>query len=424
MESPARAERVLTLEAAVQAALRAHPSVALAQAQNEAQGARVGEAFAGYLPSVGYNFNYTRRTANCVNQPASFPCDSVPRPNAAYETFNFWSAGVSVVQPLWDFGRTSNAHEAAKLGARATLAQVRASRFQVALETKLAFFNVLAQARLVLVNREALRQQREHLAQAEGFVRVGTRTRIDAAQAEAEVANAELAVLRAENAERQAKVALLGAMGEPSSSDAFRLAAPAPKGLAEEAMPVADLARRAVASRPDLHALEREAQRQEANIRVARAGYWPQLALQVGPTFAGTDLPGLSTNFAATVTLTVPGGGFNPYFTRQQVAEFHANARAARALATRLRNEIHVELQQARLALDTAKRVVVATVRVIEAASERLSLADGRYRAGAGTMLELSDAQLAVNSARASRVQAAYDVEVARAQLARALGLD
>lgn len=418
------AARVLTLEGAVRAALQAHPNIAASRALDRAQVARVGEAFAGYLPSVGYNFNYTRRTANCVNQPANFPCDAVPRPNAGYDTFNFWSAGVAVVQPIWDFGRTSNAHEAAKLGARATRAQVRASRFQVALDTKAAFFNVLAQGALVQVARDALAQQRATLAQAEGFVRAGTRTRIDAAQAEAEVATAELNLLRAENAQRQAKAVLLGAMGEPAEDLSFELEAPARRPLVEESLPISELVRRASASRPDLHALEAEALRLEANIGVARAGYWPQLALQVGPTFAGTEIANLSTNFAATVTLSVPGGSVNPYFTHQQTAEFRALATAARAQATRLRNEIHLEIQNARLTLETAKRVVLTADRAIAAATERLNLADGRYRAGAGTLLERSDAQVALVSAKGARVQAEYEVEVARAQLVRAIGLD
>ena len=45
-----------------------------------------------------------------------------------------------------------------------------------------------------------------------------------------------------------------------------------------------------------------------------------------------------------------------------------------------------------------------------------------RYQAGTGNIIELSDAQQAFTMAAASRVQADYDVDVARARLARALG--
>ena len=55
-------------------------------------------------------------------------------------------------------------------------------------------------------------------------------------------------------------------------------------------------------------------------------------------------------------------------------------------------------------------------------AREQLRLAEGRYQAGAGSIIELGDAQVTVNTAAAQRVQTEYNLAAARAALLRALG--
>lgn len=416
------AERVLSLDLALRTSLANHPSIAVTLQAERASEARVGQAFAGYLPSVAYNLGYTRRTANCVSQPGSFSCDSLPNARAGFDTFNFFQAGVSIVQPLWDFGRTDHGHSAARVGVEAAREQGRATRYGLVQDVKLAYYNVLAQQELIKVAEENLAQQRKHLEQAEGLLAAGTKTRIDVAQSLSDVANAELALIRSRNNHQNAKIALLSTMGESQSGTDYTVEALFAPPLEEETLPTESVLQAAETGRADLRALLAQARQQDASILAARSNYWPALSLQFGPTFGGTSVGSLSTNFAATVTLSVPGSGFNPYYTYHQVAELHATARAARATASKLRNELRAEVQTARFALASAKQAIAASERALAAARERLELAEGRYAAGTGTMLELSDAQTALVQSRAARIQADYDISVARAQLTKALG--
>ena len=55
-------------------------------------------------------------------------------------------------------------------------------------------------------------------------------------------------------------------------------------------------------------------------------------------------------------------------------------------------------------------------------ASERLRLAEGRYAAGVGSVIELGDAQLALSNAAAQIVQTQFQLSSARADLLAALG--
>ena len=55
-------------------------------------------------------------------------------------------------------------------------------------------------------------------------------------------------------------------------------------------------------------------------------------------------------------------------------------------------------------------------------AERQLALATGRYEAGVGNIIELGDAQVSATQARAQRVQAEYNLALARAGLRLQLG--
>ena len=70
----------------------------------------------------------------------------------------------------------------------------------------------------------------------------------------------------------------------------------------------------------------------------------------------------------------------------------------------------------------SARASLAASGEVVASARERLRLAEGRYQAGLGSGLELSDAQVGFTAAAAQEVKARFTLALARAQLATALG--
>jgi outer membrane protein len=84
--------------------------------------------------------------------------------------------------------------------------------------------------------------------------------------------------------------------------------------------------------------------------------------------------------------------------------------------------QIRLDLEQARLAVRAAKASEEATHEAAVNAREQLRLAEGRYQAGVGNMIELGDSQVAMTTASAQEVQAHFSLATARAQLVLALG--
>jgi outer membrane protein len=69
-----------------------------------------------------------------------------------------------------------------------------------------------------------------------------------------------------------------------------------------------------------------------------------------------------------------------------------------------------------------AREALVASGQALAGAQARLKMADGRYAAGVGSIIELSDAELGAANAGAQRVAADYALATARAALVLALG--
>ncbi len=72
--------------------------------------------------------------------------------------------------------------------------------------------------------------------------------------------------------------------------------------------------------------------------------------------------------------------------------------------------------------LDSAIRQLKATADLLKTAQDNEQMALGRYKAGVGSMVDVLTAQTALATARQQRIAAEHGWEVARVQLAWALG--
>jgi outer membrane protein len=89
-----------------------------------------------------------------------------------------------------------------------------------------------------------------------------------------------------------------------------------------------------------------------------------------------------------------------------------------RASRLQVRSDVHARY----LALQTSYRAIAVQEANRGSARDQLRLAQDRYRLGAGTSLEVSDAQNAVQQAEGDYVNAIYDYHKAVAALEAAVG--
>ncbi|MCP3137847.1 TolC family protein [Pyxidicoccus xibeiensis] len=178
--------------------------------------------------------------------------------------------------------------------------------------------------------------------------------------------------------------------------------------------------------RPLLRAFEAQVRSAELQRAIARAEYIPRLSAQGRYSRSGPSAelvftePRLQNNFSAGVNLS--WDLFNGLATGAQTRRAEAGIRRAQLLLAQTGREIEAEVRFAHRSLVAQLEAARLAADNREAAVQGLRLAEERFRAGAGSTLEVRDAQLSLTRAELSLLENRIDVEIARFTLTRAMG--
>jgi len=400
---------VLNLDRCIQIALLKQPSILAAYFTLEANRSRVGEALANYYPQIGASGGYSRYSSPGVLTEVN---------SILYGTgyFNEYTSSLTLSQNIYDFGKTSSQVKIQKFNLDSAGSDLETSKEQIVLSVKQAYYAVIQTARNRKVADESVGQYKQHLDQARGFFDVGTKPRYDVITAEVNLSNAKLNLITADNALKIARVNLNNAMGVPD----------APAYTVEDSLEfnkygitLEDALSRAMANRPDIKSLALRTRAAEESVRLANTGYYPALTGSASYNWEGTRFP-LENEWNVGVAVSVPI--FNGFLTKHQVGEAVSNLNVARANEEALRQSVVLDVQQSYLNLKQAEDSIATADLAVKQATENLDIANGRYAAGVGNPIEVTDAQVVYSNSKLAYIQALSNYNVAHASLLKAMG--
>ena len=406
----------LTLQEAIATALAQHPTLRMGQAAVEAARQRVRQQAAGYLPRGGYTYTYSRQQRPVTAAIGGIQVGSGQRQSTASQLFNFNSTNFNLNQLLFDFGRTQDSIRSAIAAAEASTADLETTRHTVILNSKQAYYSTLSSQRLLQVAEETVRQNQKHLEEAQARFDVGLAPRFDVTQARVQVSNAELNLITARNNVDLARETLRTAMGV-TGPFSFTLVDTLEHGVVS--LDDAAIMTQAYANRPELHSLQAQQRAAAERVSSLQKQYLPSISGNAQYNWTGREHP-LQEGWVWGVTLTVPL--FDDILTTAQVGEAQANLRNVQAQEENLRQQIALEVRQSLLNLRQAEESIRVSEQTLIQARENLDLAEGRYTAGVGNIIELTDAQVSLTSARANNIQVLYTYKTAVAELEKAIG--
>ena len=395
----------LTLDEALATALKNHPQIIEAKATIDAAGARTGQAMANYYPQISIAADWSRGRSFLT------PLESIRQTEVNTDA-------LYLKQTIYDFGRTSGAVSATRGLREAADQGLTVTRQDVALRVKSAFYLLLAAEKQVAAVKETVKAREAVNRQAQEFFKQGIRAKVDAARAEANFFTSKTALIRAENNREIARVELANAMGMTSLDEGTSL-----MGKPIDALLLPDK------SEAQIEALHKRAELQQltalrmtaaSNLKSAKSSYMPILSGTASAGYADRDFPPGGRVWGVGLNLTVPL--FSGFSSVEQVQEARANIAALEARQSNLQLQIGKEAETAWLAAREAAARRDSTEMEIVAAHESRSLAEGRYREGVGSIIEVSDAQSQALDAQTSYIQALYDYQLALARLDRAVG--
>ncbi|HLZ46819.1 MAG TPA: TolC family protein [Gemmatimonadales bacterium] len=407
---PASAQQVsVTLQEAVNRALRVQPAMVQARGDESNAGAQRLAAVGAFIPAVTLNSSAFRQNIGSI-------VNGVPVPGSTYQ----YNTGLSFTVDLFDGLRRVQRYRNAAATASAADAGYVNQEYQVTLLTKQAFYNAIANEELVRVAQSQLDRAKQQLQISIDKLHAGSATRSDSLRSTVDYGNARIALLQA-----QANLATAQAnLGRQIGIDSLVRAVP---DTALPPMPDSTgLRTAAIESSPQVVQAEAQARAMSATVWDQRSQYFPTLSLSYNTSSQGYTQPwqGFSpTNrninrlsFALSWTI------LNGFQREQQQTAASVQRDVAQAHAEDVRRQVNASLTQQLAALSTAFEQISIAQDNVAAATEDLRVQNERYRVGAATILDLLTSQAALTQAEVNLVQTRFNYLIARAQVEAVVG--
>jgi len=397
----------ITLAEALRLSTRFDPDYVRALGQIEsAEWGRRAAMLAFFVPSVELGLDETKYSQSFFN-PAdpSNPTSTlvVGRASADYELFS--------LRKFSDVSRTKAELASAEAG---ELEQ----RFQAALETEAAYYDVLVNEELSRVARERAARAREGLGVARARVVAGAAVQTDSLQLVLELIRAQVDSLRQHDALRTAQLELgrrVGASGPVNAMPSDTLPpAKLPLGLPEAL-------RFALDQGPQYQAARANERSADAALRAQRGDYLP--TLRIGGVHQRYDtqiFPGAANITSVTFSVSYPlwnNGQREIEATRARV-----NRDVARTIREDMERLVRRDVTNSYDRYQTSAAAVDLAQVAVTVALQNYRMQQLRYRSGASTILDLLDAQVSLAEAEAGLVRARNEARLALARLEAILG--
>jgi outer membrane protein TolC len=427
----------LSVDDAVTIALRESDEVGLAAAQVDLASAQHGVTRANALPQLRFTGSYQH-----VYESA--------RGNAVGSVFNqpnTYTANVNFSQTLFQGGRLVSATRAAGELRGAAEFDEREQRATVTLSVQRAYLQAQYAERIVELQRRNLALATSRVTQVEQLERAGQAARYDLLRARVERANIEPLEIQAESDLELAMLELKRLLNVPVAQPVVLSTRIDPQGAAAllaSMEAVADVADRAAVRAAELVVASRQ-----LGVRVARADYFPTISAFIQSGYQAFPPPGMGfpTSRGSLAETNCPAGSsptqrcqnggffsdrqaglnisfpiFDGFRVKSNVDLARAQVRLAELQLQQEREAVTIDVARARAEIRRSQAVFAARQQNAAEAEEAFRLATLRFARGLSTQLEVSDAQLALLTAQSTEARATYDLYLASADLARALG--
>ena len=331
--------------------------------------------------------------------------------------FNYFDARASFSQALFNFHDLEK-ERAASESLKSAQYTYKDARELVVLAVGNAYLMAIATAARIETTDAQVKNAQALYNKAVDQQKAGLNPSIDTLRSQVELQTRQQQLIAARNDYAKQKLSLARVIGLPPGQE-FVLTEKAPY-QALTAQPLEVYLQRAYASRSDYQAAQAQLRSAELTRRAATAGHYP--SLDVNANYGDIGLNPAQSNG----TWQVNGGLNIPIFaggkTHSDVLEADAQLKQARSQLNDLRGRIDYEVRASLLDLSSAAEQVEVARSSVDLAEQTLTQSEDRFTAGVADNLEVVQAQESVAGAHENYIQSLYAHNLAKIELARAIG--
>ena len=436
-------QQTLTLEDAIQLALANNIDIKVAEMNKDKSRAAVREAFGYALPSLNFSADFSHFlkkpampfpdfTALLTNETYNILFDEniIPRDNSKFvpvetrlQSFalsNNYSASITLSQVLFSsavfegIGASQTYYELARVELDNTVSKT-------VLSVQKSFYGVLLAKAVLNITNASFTNAQENFDNVKALYKQGMVSEFDYLQAEVRVENIRPVLLRVENILLTTKYGLKITMGidqkdEIEVSGEIKLDS---IDISNED----ELIQEAILSNFDLKSLELKKEVDKAFIQLDVSEYWPTLAAFGNYSYAGASDKWNFQNYDyATVGLTLSFNLWQGNRTKNSVEQSTITYKQTEEQLLQLKDYTTLGVKSNIQELKRAKSLIELQERTVKLAERSYHIAKVRYQEGAGSQLELQNADQDLSQARLNRVEAIHSYLITKFELDQLLG--
>lgn len=295
----------------------------------------------------------------------------------------------------------------------AELADLSQQQQLLIFETVSQFIQVLTNQELIHVEESNLEENQKLLERIQRFYESGKLPVSDLYQQQSDTKQAELELLEANHTLNISKLLLMQTMGLPPTTR-YQVASPDFANLPLQ-LPSEDptqLTFIALEKRADLKAREHQVKAAEQQIREAKAGHLPKVDLVAA---LATDYSGywddfMDENFDSTIGVTLSIPLFDRFTARNNTTKAQIEKRNEQLVLKEKQLQAGLEVVEAIQGYQKTKKQVDVVDSKLTHARQALDSYEERYKVGASTLVELSEARTQYVTAAFDRIETKYDL--------------
>jgi len=441
----------LTLKEAVDSALENNPEIHAQASSIDGVKSQIDQVVSNFYPTIAiqgaygrsyrtpitYTMTQTAVTTGEIEIPPFPPVEITPETEIEPVTLESYADepqtarnyGITFTQLLYSGSRRIHQFEIAQANLQIAQEGLERKKQDLAYQVVEAYYGVLLHKKMLDLNLQSEDIARAHLEQAQNYFSLGRISNADLLRAKIKLAEERFSRIEAENKLESAKVALNDILGreidQPVQIEGDLLV------ISESNLPSSEkITAMAFENRPEWGILDFKKIIRERKVGIAKADYFPSLALQASYNKNNLDpdtpperiTTGILESESWYVTGVFSWKIFDSFRTRNKVKEAEAGLEELKARVKQMRSRILSEIKKARLYFHAAKSKIKVAKEQVELSEDNLRQVLENYRSGIAGNLEQLEAEKMLNEAKANLFQAVADLELAKAKINLAVG--
>ena len=405
----------ITLQEAIDVALKNNFQLKVAENDLALSKYQEKSEKADFLPSLSADFSGSRSTG-----PGFVPGSA----RFINQTSNSINGRLSSSIPIFNGFENINSLRSSEYDTKSQEENKQRVRETIIFNTASNFLQVILDKELLEIAKQTLAASEKTLEQVQAQVDVGSRPSVDQYNQEATVANNELQVTNQENALELSRLQLIRQLQvDPTEEYNFVIPDISLEEIARTNYNLDELVDMALQNRSDLKSEQFGIQSIEHQLKATRGSLYPSLNFNASlssdysdqSTFPGSDDPinfndqFFDQNIRRSFSLSLSIPIFNNLNIRTNVQSQKINYKNAQLQLEDTRLQVVQEVTQAYNDYKAVVKRLESTEKALRAARRSYETQRERYNVGAGTLIELSDANSQFVEAQSNRAQAIFN---------------